>query len=120
MRSGLQRCVRSVSTYVRDHCRSAPAATARSRGSTTTTLSDLGAYGRVVAAEHGRRVIFPEGVKQRGAADDVLRFRPGGLSTLLIAMPTALVVPVAVSGMGEFFFAPRSWIDWLRHPPRFG
>lgn len=54
--------------------------------------------------------IFPEGTRARDG--NMKEFKPAGVLTLLKVMPTALIVPVAITGAWELLrwnFIPVPW-----------
>jgi 1-acyl-sn-glycerol-3-phosphate acyltransferase len=56
-------------------------------------------FGRRVEEHHWAACIFPEGTRAR---DGVMKtFNPAGLLTLVRAVPSAIIVPVAIDGSWE-------------------
>ncbi len=66
------------------------------RGNAQQALSAISSFGHQLEAAKGAALIFPEGTRSRDGT--MRKFKPAGLRALLQAMPTALVVPLAIDG----------------------
>ena len=76
------------------------------RGQRAENLAGLRKLGERLEREHLGAVIFPEGRKTADSYRQLAAFRRDGLEALLAGAPTAVVVPIAILGTGDFYTSP--------------
>lgn len=81
------------------------------RSNSQQALAAIQHLGTQLEIERGAAVIFPEGTRARDGS--LKRFKFAGLRALLRAMPSALIVPVAIAGSWET-------MRWKMRPVPFG
>lgn len=63
-------------------------------------LTEIARLGTLIKTQQRAAVIFPEGTRSK--TGKMKRFASGGVAILLKKAPTALIVPIAIEGTGQF------------------
>jgi 1-acyl-sn-glycerol-3-phosphate acyltransferase len=118
-RQGLDQWLPCISFYLRKYCYSLKGTLKNRDECFQSDQVLLPKFAQALNAQKDCVIIFPEGVKPIKSQEYCRRFNRNGLRVLIKNMPDAVIIPIAITGSGNFYTTPRKFTHFFQNLPRF-